>query len=126
MLLPRPTVPPVEMSHNPHKALDRRIERQIAGRTADLLGRRTIIFGIAPCEQHTGTTGGLELGLQGNIAGETQSPTALAGCGKIRLSFRTGAALLGRTRNPGTQAKPLFLKPVFLGPGFPRCAPAPE
>jgi hypothetical protein len=66
------------------------IERQIAGRTADLLGRRTIIFGIAPCEQHTGTTGRLELGFQGNIAGETQSPTALAGRGKIRLSFRGG------------------------------------
>src|SRR6516165_2932036 len=53
-------------------------------------------FGIAPCEQrHTGTMGRLELGLQANIPGETQSPTDLAGYGKIRLSFRNGADLQG-------------------------------
>jgi hypothetical protein len=80
-----------------------------------LLGRRTIIFGIAPCEQHTGTTGRLELGLQGNIAEETQSPTALARCGKIRLSFRTGAALQGGTQEHRTS--PCFSRRCSWVPG---------
>ena len=54
-----------------HRALDRRSDRGLAWTAHHH-------FRIAPYEQHTGTTGRLELGLQANIAGETQSPTALA------------------------------------------------
>ena len=110
---------PFDVSHHAldQRTLDRRSDRGLAY----LLGRDTVIFsGSRLASSIAVTTGRLELGLQDNTAGETQSPTALAGCGKIRLSFRGGSS----GRNPGTQAKPLFLSPVFMGSGFHRCAPA--
>jgi len=70
------------------------------------------------------TMGRLELGFQANIAGETQSPTALAGYGKIRLLFRTGGPSraeprsTGRARVPRAGVHGFRVPSLRFGPGM--------